>query len=147
MFFGFLALLSLAISAGLRIFRAYETELAAEMGMIPISDTFLWRWLPVIISVVMIFTVFVGIYRFFPARKNTLAEVWPGAAAGAVAFEIAKNLFVAYLGSTPPQAIIHGSLTAMVVLLLWIYVMALIVLLGAEFNVMLLRRRENAEGG
>ncbi len=144
--FGFLGLLSLAISAGLRIFRMYEARLAAELGVMPITDTFLWRWIPYGVSLVMLFVVFVGIYRFFPARKNTFGDVWKGALFSAVAFEVAKNLFVSYLGSTPPQAVFHGSLTAMVVLLLWIYIGALILLLGAELNVMLLRRR-SVEGG
>jgi len=144
--FGFLGLLSLAISAGLRIFRMYEARLAAELGVMPITDTFLWRWIPYGVSLVMLFVVFVGIYRFFPARENTFGDVWKGALFSAVAFEVAKNLFVSYLGSTPPQAVFHGSLTAMVVLLLWIYIGALILLLGAELNVMLLRRR-SVEGG
>ena len=146
LFFGFLGLLSLAISAALQIFRAYEERLAAELGIVALSDTVLWRWVPLLLSLAMVFAIFVGIYRFFPARRSSFSEVWPGAALGALAFEAAKNAFIAYLGSTPPQRIIHGSLTAMVVLMLWLYIGMLIILLGAEFNVMLVERTRG-EGG
>ena len=144
--FGFLGLLSLAISAALQIFRAYEAELATELGIIALSDTFLWRWVPVLLSLAMIFVIFVGFYRFFPARRNSFSEVWPGAVLGAVAFEAAKTAFITYLGSTPPQRIIHGSLTAMVVLMLWLYIGMLIILLGAEFNVLLVERTRGGGG-
>lgn len=146
LFFGFLALLSLAIVAGLQILRAYEVRIAAELGLVSISDTFLWTWVPLVISWAMIFVIFVGIYTVFPARRNRLRDVVPGAALGALAFEVSKNFFISYLGSTPPQRIIHGSLTAMVVLMLWIYISALILLLGAEFNVLLVRRSRGAVG-
>ncbi|MFP4199928.1 MAG: YihY/virulence factor BrkB family protein [Bacillota bacterium] len=141
LFFGFLGLLSLAIVAGLRIVRTYEASIAEEFGVVPISDTFLWSWIPLLISLAMIFVIFAGIFMVFPACRNRFLEVAPGAALGALAFEVSKNVFVSYMGNTPPQQILHGSLTTMVVLMLWIYISALIFLLGAEFNVLLLHRR------
>jgi len=61
-----------------------------------------------------------------------LKEVWPTALAGAAAFEISKAIFVFYIrnmGGVTNN--IYGGLSAIIVLMIFVYVSAIILLIGA----------------
>ena len=49
-------------------------------------------------------------------------------------FEIAKTLFVFYLENFANYQRIYGSIASIIVLLVWIYYSAFIMILGAEFT-------------
>ncbi|HLI20498.1 MAG TPA: YihY/virulence factor BrkB family protein [Stellaceae bacterium] len=85
-------------------------------------------------------TVFValaiaGIYRFTPARD---AEERPSGAWGVIlttAVWIGSSaLFALYVSKVASYDVSYGPLGAVVVLLLWLYIAAFVVLLGAELN-------------
>ncbi|WGF88893.1 YihY/virulence factor BrkB family protein [Marinivivus vitaminiproducens] len=97
------------------------------------------RW-PILAA--MFCTALIVIYRFGPTRSlGTWRALVPGAALatglwllGSVAFSLYVRLFAHY-GQT------YGSLGAVVILLMWFWLSGYIVLLGAEMNALLLRRR------
>ena len=98
----------------------------------PISDPVLWQRAAVIIPLVLSFTVFLTLYWWLPNTKLRFKEVWPTALAGAAAFEISKAIFVFYLrnmGGVTNN--IYGGLSAIIVLMIFVYVSALILLVGA----------------
>ena len=80
------------------------------------------------------FLIFLMVYRFVPNTKTYWRYVWPGALVAAVLFEVAKSLFVWYLDNLAIYNQVYGSLTSVIVLLLWIYVSSLILILGAELS-------------
>jgi len=51
-----------------------------------------------------------------------------------VLFEGAKSLFVLYLDRFGNYQAIYGSVGSVIALLVWIYISALVVILGAEFS-------------
>ncbi len=138
---GFFMLLSVGISTFSEILRAYEAEFVAQWGVTPLTDTPLWRIGERLIPLLLTFVVFLIIYRFFPAKRLRIVTVLPGALLGMVAFEAAKIIFVSYLKRVSHYELLHGSLTTMVLLLMWIYIGAVILLVGAELNVELARSR------
>ncbi len=81
-----------------------------------------------------LFTVlFAAIFRALPDAQVEWRDVWAGAAVTAVLFVIGKFLIGFYLGqSNPGEA--FGAAGSVVVLLVWIYYTALILLVGAEFT-------------
>jgi membrane protein len=98
----------------------------------PISDPVLWQRAAVIIPLVLSFTVFLTLYWWLPNTKLRFKEVWPTALAGAAAFEISKAIFVFYLrnmGGVTNN--IYGGLSAIIVLMIFVYVSAIILLVGA----------------
>ena len=98
----------------------------------PISDPVLWQRAAVIIPMVLSFTVFLTLYWWLPNTKLRFKEVWPTALAGAAAFEISKAIFVFYLrnmGGVTNN--IYGGLSAIIVLMIFVYVSAIILLVGA----------------
>lgn len=98
----------------------------------PISDPALWQRAAVVIPLVLSCIVFLTLYWWLPNTTLRFKEVWPTALAGAAAFEICKAIFVFYLrnmGGVTNN--IYGGLSAIIVLMIFVYVSALILLVGA----------------
>ena len=104
---------------------APETELA--------SDVF-WGLAAQSLSPVLSFLSFVLLYRFLPNTKVQLSDVWLGALLAAVAFEGAKWGFVWYVNTFPVYNVVYGPIGAIMALLTWVYVSAIILLFGAHLT-------------
>ncbi|MCH7606515.1 MAG: YihY/virulence factor BrkB family protein [Chloroflexi bacterium] len=79
-------------------------------------------------------TIFLLVYKFAPNCKTYWRHVWTGAVAAAVLFEISKGFFLWYLDNIAIYSQLYGSVTSVIVLLFWIYLSALILILGAEIS-------------
>ncbi len=135
LFLGLLVVFSLVLSTAYEVLRAYDVEMTAAWGIRPVSETLLWQLFLRAFPVFLTFAVFWLIFEHFPARDHSFSDVWPGALTGAVLFEMARLIFANYLRNVPHYRLIHGSLATIILLLLWIYVAALILMLGAVLNV------------
>ncbi len=93
-------------------------------------------WAALVLLVVCVALVF----RFVPNVKVTFAEVWPGAIVTAVLWRIAFALFSWYAADLS-QWSVHGSVAAVVVFLLWVYISAVVLLYGVEMTAAYVRIR------
>jgi membrane protein len=132
---GFLLLVSLTVTTALATLR---TEVAknhvALVGMIGGLD--------LIVSLLLISSLFALIYRYMPTRRLPWRVVLSGGLLTAVLFYIGRwgiGLYLAH--STQPTA--FGAAASFAALLLWLYYSAQIFLFGAEFTSVLggLRRK------
>lgn len=87
------------------------------------------------------------VYYFLPNAKIRFKDVWVGAILTGVLWRIAFEGFSWYIGSGSRLTLIHGSIAAVVVFLLWIYVSSVILMYGVEFTAAhaRLRRRRSDE--
>ena len=83
-------------------------------------------------SFVFVLSVLLLLYSIVPYRRPPWRELLPGAVAAAALFEIGKALFVIYLENAGSLQAVYGSLTSVIVLLLWLYFSARVLLFGAE---------------
>ncbi len=98
----------------------------------PISDAVLWQRIAVFVPLVLNFAVFLTLYWWLPNTKLRFKEVWPTALAGAAAFEISKAIFIYYLQNMSGVAnTIYGGVNVIIVLMIFVYVSAIILLVGA----------------
>ena len=74
-------------------------------------------------------------YIAVPDRKSTVMEELPGALVSAVGWTVFSYLYAYYIENFANYANIYGSLTAVVLLMLWLYFCMFIMLVGAEINV------------
>ena len=81
------------------------------------------------------------IFYFVPNVRIRLRDVWPGAVMTGLLWRLAFALFSAY-AADPAQWSVHGSVAAVVVFLLWIYVSAVLLLYGVEMTAAYVRLRE-----
>ena len=90
-----------------------------------------------IIGFVLLVLFFSVLYKALPSGKQRFSDQIPGAVitgAGWVSFSILFSFFVDNFSN---YANIYGSLTAIIVLLLWLYVCMYIMFIGAEINLIL----------
>jgi membrane protein len=123
---GFLLLASLIVSAALQAFGGYLSSLAPNLGLI-------LELLNTTISMAVITVLFALIFRVLPDVNIAWGDVWIGAGATAILFTIGKFAIGFYLGRSS-TASTYGAAGSLVVLLIWVYYAAQILLLGAEFT-------------
>jgi membrane protein len=79
-------------------------------------------------------TVTASLYYFGPYRQQRWRYVWPGAILATVLWLIATSVFAWYTRNIAHYNVMYGSVGAIIALLVWMYVLALIALVGCEFN-------------
>jgi membrane protein len=67
-------------------------------------------------------------------RPSRFMRVWPGALVATVLWLIATAGFAWYVGHLANYNFFYGSVTTVIVLLVWMYLLACIALIGCEFN-------------
>jgi membrane protein len=128
---GFLLLVSLVISAVLSAIG----QLSANW--IP-GNEFILQLVNIVISFGIITLLFALIFKILPDADIQWRAVWIGAAFTALLFTIGKLLIGLYLGRSGVTST-FGAAGSLVVVLLWIYYSAQILLFGAEFTQMYAR--------
>ena len=90
-----------------------------------------------VISMLVLVVMFAMIYCYMPNKKLRLKGQFPGAMFSAISwslFSYGFSLYVDYFGN---MSNMYGSLTTMVVVMLWLYMCMYIMLIGAMVNTML----------
>ncbi|MDJ0941575.1 MAG: YihY/virulence factor BrkB family protein [Woeseiaceae bacterium] len=72
------------------------------------------------------------VYMLIPYHRPEFSEILPGLAAATLALEIGKRAFAWYVDQAADYSAVYGSLSSIIVMLLWMYFAARIVLYGAE---------------
>ena len=67
-------------------------------------------------------------------KKQPLKTVLPGIFIAAVMWVVVSVGFSFYVENFSNYSLIYGALGAIIVLLIWLYMTALVLILGAEFN-------------
>lgn len=74
-------------------------------------------------------------YIAVPDRRSTVLQELPGALVSAVGWTVFSYMYAYYIENFGNYANVYGSLTAVVLLMLWLYFCMFIMLVGAEINV------------
>jgi membrane protein len=98
-------------------------------------------------GVAFIFTAFLLLYKFMPNTKTSWRYVWPAAVFSTLLFEIATTAFTFYLTNFASYDIVYGSVAVVIILLVWIYISAFIIILGAEFASEYVKLRQDTNRG
>ena len=86
--------------------------------------------------------IFTLIYRFMPGNEIPLSQHLPGAVVSSLGWFLFSYAFSVYVDDFSGFSNMYGSLTALILLMLWLYFGMYITLIGAEFNQLLAKRRE-----
>lgn len=123
---GFLLLASLALTTALAAAGKYVGDL------LPIHP-FILALLGFLVSLGLVTTLFALIFKVLPDVSIEWRNVWVGAFATAVMFEIGKSLLAVYLGRES-TASSYGAASSVILILLWVYYTSVILFSGAEFT-------------
>ena len=94
----------------------------------------LWGWLRFPLALLLLAVVLSVVYRIGPNVKQRFRSVALGAALAVALWAISSVGFSFYLANFADYGVTYGSLGAAVGLLLYLYLCASVVLLGAELN-------------
>ena len=80
-------------------------------------------------------------------ESHRMNRIWPGAVFSLVMWLVLSFLFSYYVENIARYSVIYGTLGAVIVLLLWLYLASVMLIMGAEFNsvLMVLRKQHTAE--
>jgi membrane protein len=130
---GFLLLVSLVIAA---LIATLDEVLARELAILqPVLGVVQFT-----LSLGVATLLFAAIFKVLPDADVRWADVWVGAFATALLFEVGKTLIGLYIGNAGVGSM-YGAAGSLVTLLLWVYYSSQILFLGAEFTQVWARRR------
>lgn len=133
-FVGFLMLILLVIVAVLSsiALTVYpQMQHTAWWPLVATWATFLHGLTRILYPLSLFITCFI-FYRFLPSRRIDLNSVFIGALTSTVILDLARTLFVLYAGHLVSYHLIYGSLTVVMLLVMWLYIAGIILLFGAE---------------
>jgi membrane protein len=107
-----------------------------------IANRWIAHLLSLVVSTVAVFLFLVSIYYFLPNERMTVRAVLPGALFGSVLLQVSFQALPLYVALSQREDVLTlRALGAPVILLIWLYVMANLIVLGAEVNWWLARDR------
>jgi membrane protein len=95
---------------------------------------FLWRYVDYLIGLLLLLIGVDLVYHFAPNVQRRWRLVTPGAIFAVLASVIVSYFFSLYLRFAPSYNATYGSIGAVIVLMLWLYLLGLALFLGGEIN-------------
>lgn len=95
---------------------------------------FLWGLVRYTIAFIIMVFIFASLYKFVPNHHIRFKEVLPGAFFAALGWILSSLVFSLYVNNFASYAQIYGSIAAVIILLIWLYISSVIILLGGEIN-------------
>lgn len=137
----FTMVLSLVVAAvGRRV-------LAFVSGYVYLSDAAirLWSWLRFVFLGAVLFVIILLLYALALDRRDLRRSILPGALCSLIAWVALSLLFSLYVEYAGSYSVIYGSIGGVIVALVWLSLSATTLILGAEFNGVLLSQRKGKE--
>jgi len=107
--------------------------LAQQLGLASVFVT-LWQWLSIPAATLLFIALLALIYYLFPNINQPFRLITPGAVLAVIAWLVASFGFSFYVNNFASYSAIYGSLGAVIVLLIYFYITAFVVLFAAEVN-------------
>mgnify|MGYP002544160466 FL=1 len=98
-----------------------------------------------LVSLVLLTALFTGIFLALPDKRQRFVHVLPGAAGAACAWVIFSELYSGYVNHIARASALYGSLSVLLLMLLWLYACLSILFYGALLNHLLFDRPEPEE--
>ena len=113
----------------------------------PVPEAFGHTW--PLLRLALTFTTFLAaillMYVFGPNTRVTLRSALPGAVLAVLGWFVGSSGFTFYLRHFAQYDVTYGSMGAVIVLMLWFYLIAAAMLLGAEVNALLAKAKAQRE--
>lgn len=107
------------------------SHLGIDQAFLDIWDAVRW-----VLSTLVLFIMFLILYRVFPSVKLKRRLVLPGALFATVGWTIGSVGFSYYVNNFGNYSNTYGSLGGIIILMLWFYMLAFVIILGGEINAM-----------
>ena len=113
-------------------------HLHLPQGFLTVWEVF--RWVTSFSVIVIVFTL---LYYFAPNKKLRLKDVFVGGIVATVGWQLSSYGFSYYVSNVANYSAMYGSIGGVIVLMLWFYITAFIIIIGGVINAVL----DQSDGG
>jgi membrane protein len=92
-------------------------------------------------SMILSFLFFIMLYNITPNKRISFKEVIPGSIFATIGWIATSYFFSIYINFSSSLSYMYGSLTGIIVLMLWLYICSTIIIIGGEINAMYRERK------
>lgn len=108
---------------------------------LPEQLTWLWGWGRFLIAIGLMFLFILILCYLCPNCIMKLKDALPGALFTLVAWIICTVIFSFYITNISQYDALYGSISAIMILMLWLYLTGIVLILGFELNFILMKRK------
>jgi|SRR5665647_818457 len=140
----FMAGLVIAIIGGVALVVFGQMIGRIIVSRLNLSSRFILNWdiIRYLVSLCGMAFIFAALYHYTPCRRLTWKEVFPGAVVCTLGWLISSLGFAYYVNNFNNYSSIYGGIGAVIVLMLWLYIVSIIILFGGEVNALLAFEKE-----
>lgn len=131
---GFLLLTTTVLSTLVSVLQSWQGSIFGWQPQADPRTAVLTGWLSTLLPLLISVFTFTVLYRTIPQAAVTWKDVWLGGLLAGLFWEVGRRLYTWYLAHFARYSLVYGSVGAIIGFLLWAYLSALILLLGAEFT-------------
>lgn len=145
-FLVFIALLFVLAILGRRFITTVTVWLGLDQFLqIPSVLLDLWQYFRFVLLASLMFAVLGLLYATAQDRRQGIRTILPGVLLAMVSWLLVSIGFSVYVERFANYSVIYGTLGAVIMLLVWLYLTSFILIFGAEFNAALFAIREEKE--
>jgi len=104
--------------------------------------TAIWKWTRFVIMFLLLFAVIYSVYLVSAPSTATKMSRFPGALAAAVILVITSMIFSRMITASIRYEILYGSLASFIILMVWLYTCALILIVANVINISVSKSKE-----
>lgn len=134
-------LIAVIVALVLPIFGGTIIDLISSTLNLPSQTEILFQVLRWVISIAVMSIVLAFMYKFAPNKDFPFKEVFVGALIATVLWQLVSLGFSFYVSNFGSYSATYGSLGGLVVLILWFFLTGLILVIGAEINAIIHKRK------
>lgn len=101
-----------------------------------------WQWAKYVLLTALVFLFILLLYRFATPMGKPRPPVIPGSLVAAVSLTVASMVFSFFMENSTRYSLVYGSLTSLIILLVWLYLCGNIIILGSLVNYVIHQRKQ-----
>lgn len=107
---------------------------ATEHFGLPPTLALLWQRLRFPVMALLMYFALYLLYAMAQDGRPPLRNLWPGVLGALVGWMVASMFYSAYVENIAAYSLLYGSIGTAIVLLIWLYLTASVLIMGAELN-------------
>ena len=134
-------LVAVIVALVLPIFGGTIIDMVSSFLNLPAQTEIIFQVLRWVISIAVMSVVLAFLYKFAPNKHFPFKEVIIGAVIATILWQVVSLGFSFYVSNFGSYSATYGSLGGLIVLMLWFFLTGLILVVGAEINAILHKRK------
>jgi len=131
---GFLLVGTTFYTTLINVIRSWQLEILGQRVFEDPGTGRLLGWVSALLPAAVSVVTFTILYRTIPRNRVTWRDAWLGGLVAGFVGAAARQIYTWYLANFARYSLIYGSVGAIIGFLLWSYLSAMILLLGAELT-------------